>query len=104
MGTMTTERDRALAQLGALEAAAAIRDGQITSQELVNACLARVEEAEESVQAWAFLDPEHARRQARMADDMRSRGQALGALHGVPVGVKDIIDTADPACRRRDGS
>ena len=92
---MTTERDRALAQLGALEAAAAIRDGQITSQELVNACLARVEEAEESVQAWAFLDPEHARRQARMADDMRSRGQALGALHGVPVGVKDIIDTAD---------
>jgi Asp-tRNA(Asn)/Glu-tRNA(Gln) amidotransferase A subunit family amidase len=95
MGTMTTDRDRALTQLGALEAAAAIRDGQITSLELVNACLTRVEETEESVRAWAFLDPEHARRQARMADEMRSRGQALGALHGVPVGIKDIIDTAD---------
>jgi Asp-tRNA(Asn)/Glu-tRNA(Gln) amidotransferase A subunit family amidase len=95
MGTMITDRERALTQLGAVEAAAAIRDGQITSQELVDACLARIEETEESVQAWAFLDPEHARRQARVADEMRSRGQALGALHGVPVGIKDIIDTAD---------
>ena len=92
---MTTERERALTHLGAVEAAAAIRDGQITSEELVDACLARIEETEESVQAWAFLDPQHARKQARFADEMRSRGQALGALHGVPVGIKDIIDTAD---------
>jgi len=92
---MTTERKRALIHLGALEAAAAIREGRITSQELVDACLTRIEETEESIQAWAFVDPQHARAQARMADDMRSRGHPLGALHGVPVGIKDIIDTAD---------
>ena len=92
---MITERQRGLVRLGALEATAAIRDGQITSQELVEACLARIDEAEEAVQAWAFLDPQHARAQARAADEARSRGRAQGALHGVPVGIKDIIDTAD---------
>ena len=47
------------------------------------------------VQAWAFLDPEHALAQARAADDVRLSGQPVGPLHGVPVGIKDIIDTAD---------
>jgi Asp-tRNA(Asn)/Glu-tRNA(Gln) amidotransferase A subunit family amidase len=90
-----TDRQRVLTRLGAVEAAAAIREGQVTSQELVEACLARIDEAEESVQAWAFLDPQHARSQARAADEARSRGQPLGALHGIPVGIKDIVDTAD---------
>ncbi len=92
---MITERQRGLTRLGALEAAAAIRDGQIASEELVDACLARIDEVEEGVQAWAFLDPQHARGQARAADEARSRGRPIGALHGVPVGIKDIIDTAD---------
>jgi Asp-tRNA(Asn)/Glu-tRNA(Gln) amidotransferase A subunit family amidase len=90
-----SERERMLARLGAAEAAAAISEGRLTSKELVEACLARIAQAEETVQAWAFLDPEHAREQARAADAARSAGQPLGALHGVPVGVKDIIDTAD---------
>jgi Asp-tRNA(Asn)/Glu-tRNA(Gln) amidotransferase A subunit family amidase len=90
-----TERQRGLARLGALEAAAAIRDGHITSQELVDACLARIDEIDQNVQAWAFLDPQYAREQARAADEARGRGRPLGALHGVPVGIKDIIDTAD---------
>ncbi|HEY2558216.1 MAG TPA: amidase [Caldimonas sp.] len=93
-GTLT-ERERTLSRLGAVEAARAIGDGQITSEELVDACLARIGEAEESIQAWAFVDPEHARQQARAADEARSRGSPLGALHGVPVGIKDVIDTAD---------
>src|SRR5439155_317527 len=57
--------------------------------------LARVREIDGQVQAWTFLDPEHALAQARAADELRMSGQPIGALHGVPVGLKDIIDTAD---------
>jgi Asp-tRNA(Asn)/Glu-tRNA(Gln) amidotransferase A subunit family amidase len=92
---MTTERQRALTRLGAVGAAAAIRDGALTCEELVDACLARIDEVEETVQAWAFLDPQHVRERARAADEARQRGAPLGALHGVPIGIKDIIDTSD---------
>jgi Asp-tRNA(Asn)/Glu-tRNA(Gln) amidotransferase A subunit family amidase len=47
------------------------------------------------VQAWAFLDPVHALAQARAADELKMSGGPIGPLHGVPVGLKDIIDTAD---------
>lgn len=72
-----------------------MRDGEITSQELVRACLERIAEHEPTVGAWAHLDPEYAQVQAKAADEWRQRGRELGALHGLPVGVKDIIDTAD---------
>src|SRR6266581_8392844 len=81
--------------VAAVEGARMIRDGVITSVELVQACLARVREVDGQVQAWAFLDPEHALAQARAADEFRLSGQAIGPLHGVPVGIKDIIDTGD---------
>ena len=79
----------------ATDAARAIRDGAISSEQLVEACLARVREAEPQVQAWQFLDPERARAQARARDADRREGRPSGPLHGVPVGIKDIIDTAD---------
>ncbi|OGA48688.1 MAG: glutamyl-tRNA amidotransferase [Betaproteobacteria bacterium RIFCSPLOWO2_12_FULL_63_13] len=81
--------------LGAAEAANALSEGRIGSEELVAACLARIKADEDRVQAWAFLDPEHALRQARDADQRRREGRPLGPLHGIPVGVKDIIDTQD---------
>ena len=81
--------------LSASEAARLIREGVLSSAELVQACLARVRETDAEVQAWAFLDPDHALAQARAADDWRLGGRPLGPLHGVPVGIKDIIDTAD---------
>jgi Asp-tRNA(Asn)/Glu-tRNA(Gln) amidotransferase A subunit family amidase len=81
--------------LGAVEAARRIREGMLTSEELVQACLERIREVEPTVKAWTFLDESHALAQARMADDQRRTGQPVGALHGVPVGIKDIIDTAD---------
>jgi Asp-tRNA(Asn)/Glu-tRNA(Gln) amidotransferase A subunit family amidase len=81
--------------LSASDAARLVRDGAISSEQLVEACLARVRETDAQVQAWAFLDPDHALEQARAADDWRRQGRLTGALHGVPVGVKDIIDTAD---------
>ena len=81
--------------LSATDAARAVRDGAISSEQLVEACLARIREAEPAVQAWQFLDPEHALKQARELDDRRRQGAATGPLHGVPVGIKDIIDTTD---------
>jgi len=82
-------------RLSATEAAGLIRAGTIESGDLVLACLERVARVEPDVQAWAFLDPDHAMVQARAADEWRRSGRPLGALHGVPVGLKDIIDTAD---------
>jgi Asp-tRNA(Asn)/Glu-tRNA(Gln) amidotransferase A subunit family amidase len=84
-----------IARMNAVEAAGAIRAGRITSEALVSACLDRIAALEERVGAWAFLDPGHALKQAREADRARREGKALGPLHGVPVGVKDIFDTKD---------
>jgi Asp-tRNA(Asn)/Glu-tRNA(Gln) amidotransferase A subunit family amidase len=81
--------------LSACDAARAIRDGAISSEQLVEACLARVREVEDSIQAWQFLEPEHALGQARALDQARREGRPTGPLHGVPVGIKDIIDTGD---------
>ena len=81
--------------LTATEAASQLRDGIISAEELVTVCLDRINAVEPEVQAWAHLDPEHALKQARLRDQARSAGMPLGPLHGVPVGVKDILDTQD---------
>jgi Asp-tRNA(Asn)/Glu-tRNA(Gln) amidotransferase A subunit family amidase len=81
--------------LTAADVARAIRDGMLSSEDLVAACLARISEVEPQVQAWQFLDPEHALSQARRRDLERREGRAFGPLHGVPVAIKDIIDTGD---------
>ena len=84
-----------LSLLSAAEGAKRIRDGLLTSEEWVGACLERIRALEPKVQAWTFLDEEHALAAARAADEKKRSGEAFGALQGVPVGVKDIIDTAD---------
>jgi Asp-tRNA(Asn)/Glu-tRNA(Gln) amidotransferase A subunit family amidase len=81
--------------LSASDAARAIRDGAISSEQLVEACLQRIRESEPAVQAWQFLNEEHALAQARTLDEQRREGRATGPLHGIPVGIKDIIDTSD---------
>jgi Asp-tRNA(Asn)/Glu-tRNA(Gln) amidotransferase A subunit family amidase len=81
--------------LSASEAARLICGGAISSEQLVEACLARIREVDGDVQAWAFLDADHALTQARAADELRLSGQPTGPLHGVPVAIKDIVDTAD---------
>ncbi len=81
--------------LGAAEAAQMIRDGLISSQDLVGACLDQIERLEERVQAWAFIDRDLAMKQAKAADAALQTGRPVGSLHGVPVGIKDIIDTGD---------
>ena len=78
-------------RLSAARAAALIATGELTSEALTAACLERIAEREPRVRAWAHLDPDAALAQARERDAQASRGP----LHGVPVAVKDIIDTAD---------
>jgi Asp-tRNA(Asn)/Glu-tRNA(Gln) amidotransferase A subunit family amidase len=75
--------------------AAGLRQGQISSSDLINACLDRIAAREPQVKAWAFLDAERAREYAKLADAWRASGLPLGPLHGLPVGVKDVFDTAD---------
>ena len=81
--------------LTATEAAAAIAAGRLSSVDLVKSCLTRIEETDGAIKAWAHLDPAAALAQATECDRIRKGGYALGALHGVPVGLKDIIDTVD---------
>ena len=82
-------------ELSAAAAARALRDGALTSEELVTACLERIDAVDGDIEAWAHLDPEFALTQARALDASRQAGEPVGPLHGVPVGVKDIIDTED---------
>jgi Asp-tRNA(Asn)/Glu-tRNA(Gln) amidotransferase A subunit family amidase len=83
---------RDLARVGAAEAARRIAAGDIASAALVAACLERMNEREDAVRAWAHVDGGAALREARERD---AAPAPLGPLHGVPVGVKDIVDTAD---------
>ena len=82
-------------EMTACAAAAAIRAGELSSEQLVQACLDRIAQTEDRVGAWTYLDPLHALEQARAADRLQRGGAALGPLHGIPVGIKDIFDTAD---------
>jgi Asp-tRNA(Asn)/Glu-tRNA(Gln) amidotransferase A subunit family amidase len=61
------------------------------SEKLVGACLERIAQRESEVHAWAWINPEKALAEARQRD----REAPRSALHGVPVGIKDVIDTAD---------
>ncbi|MDO8959422.1 MAG: amidase [Rhodocyclaceae bacterium] len=81
--------------LSARQAAQGIRDGLFSAEDLVQACIKQIEAREPDVQAWTYFDPQHALGQARRADEWRAAGKPLGPLHGVPVGIKDIIDTGD---------
>jgi Asp-tRNA(Asn)/Glu-tRNA(Gln) amidotransferase A subunit family amidase len=81
--------------LSAAQAAEAIRCGALSSSTLVEACLERIGARDDEIQAWVHLDPDLARAQARAADERLASGAPTGALNGVPVGVKDIFDTAD---------
>lgn len=84
-----------LTLLPAAEAARAVAAGELLSVDLVAACLEASDAREPDVMAWQTLDREHAMNQARHCDEIRQSGQMIGPLHGVPVGLKDIIDTAD---------
>ncbi|MBL8564214.1 MAG: amidase [Hyphomicrobiaceae bacterium] len=96
---MASERSAArqapsAADLGLADAAAAIASGRLRSTELVDACLERIAARDGDIGAFAALDPAFAMEQAERADRWRATGNGIGPLHGVPVAVKDVIDTA----------
>src|SRR4051794_8846082 len=84
-------RAQPLNELSVTEVTAGIVAGAFTAEAVVRDCLARIATREPVVQAFATVDPEHAVQQARALD----RGPRRGPLHGVPIGVKDVIDTVD---------
>ena len=80
-----------LHELTAIEAATLIASRKLSSVELTRACLDRAEARNRAVGAWAHLDRDYALAQAAAADAQAARSP----LHGVPFGVKDVIDTED---------
>src|SRR5262245_36882861 len=80
-----------LNELSCTEIAQGIAAGKFTAEAVTRDCLERVKTREDTVKAWATIEPEHALAQARALD----RDPRRGALHGVPIGVKDVIDTVD---------
>ena len=78
-------------KLSISDATTKIADGTLTSEALIQSCLDRVSERNDIVQAWAFLEPDLALAQARKRDQQKAKG----LLHGIPIAIKDIIDTAD---------
>lgn len=84
-----------LADLPASQARDEIARGAFKAVEIAQACLERIAEREPAVQAFEHLDIDYVMKQAEAADRYRATGRTTGPLHGVPVGVKDIIDTRD---------
>ena len=83
-----------LIKLSASEALRMMEEGTLSSEEYVKAFLKQIELREDDVGAWIFLDPKLALEQAREADKRRKDKNA-GKLNGLPIGIKDIIDTKD---------
>jgi amidase len=71
-----------------------IRDRQISAVEVLDAYLAQIAKHNSKLNAICTLDSENARARAKQADEALARGEIWGALHGVPVTIKDIFETA----------
>ena len=86
---MDTETEPA--RMTASEASVLIQTRKMSCEELVRSCLARIADRDATVKAWLRLDTDYVIRRARELDKLPSKGP----LHGLPWGVKDVIDTAD---------
>jgi amidase len=87
----------------AVSLAKAIRTKEVSSREIVGACLKRIEQVNPKLNAVVQMDAESARSQARQADEALAQGHIRGPLHGVPMTIKDSLDTAahlDRSCPR----
>jgi Asp-tRNA(Asn)/Glu-tRNA(Gln) amidotransferase A subunit family amidase len=84
-----------LLSLSALDLVRRMQNGAVSAVEVMQAHIRRIDVLEPSIRAWAYLNREPALAAAARADAAREAGHRLGVLHGLPVGVKDIIDTAD---------
>ena len=80
--------------LSAVEARALIGEKKLSATELLESCIARIEAVDHAVNAMVARDYGRARAAAKEADAAVARGDALPALHGLPIGVKDLEDVA----------
>jgi Asp-tRNA(Asn)/Glu-tRNA(Gln) amidotransferase A subunit family amidase len=72
--------------------AAAMQSGEETSGSIVRRCLSQIDEQEADLRAWVIVDRDGAVEQARTLDQERAAGSLRGPLHGIPIGIKDIVD------------
>jgi aspartyl-tRNA(Asn)/glutamyl-tRNA(Gln) amidotransferase subunit A len=77
------------------ELADALRDGRLLATDVVGSVLRRLDATEPSVHAFAYVAAAAAMAEAEVRDRLASRGEFAGPLHGIPVGVKDLFETAD---------
>ena len=75
----------------ATEVVKKIKTGQVTAEAVMRDCLDRVAEREATIKAWAYLNPEQALKAAIEID----RGEKSAPLAGLPIGIKDVLDTSD---------
>jgi aspartyl-tRNA(Asn)/glutamyl-tRNA(Gln) amidotransferase subunit A len=78
-----------------LTAADDIRQGRRTPLDLVDQCLARIDQLEDRIRAWVFVDRDGARAEAERLTRELKAGTYRGPLHGIPLGIKDIFDVFD---------
>lgn len=76
------------------KAAVQLRTRELTVEELVERCLARIEQLDDRMHAWELVDADGARREALRLDALLDDGIDEGPLHGIPIGIKDLIDVA----------
>jgi Asp-tRNA(Asn)/Glu-tRNA(Gln) amidotransferase A subunit family amidase len=81
------------------DARRAMVNREITSSALVEHCLRQIDRLESTVHAWVLVDADGARREAERLDKLAQQGHLVGPLHGIPVGIKDIIDVANMPTR-----
>jgi amidase len=77
-----------------VDTAAQVRAGEVSAREVTTAVLARIEGLDPTLRAFITVAADQALRDADALDARRRRGERLGLLHGVPVGIKDTIETA----------
>ncbi|KAI0389613.1 amidase [Xylariaceae sp. FL0594] len=80
-------------KLTATQALAKVRDGSLTIEQYAQSLLGRIEERDQAVKAWAYLDVQYVLREAKRLDQVPF--EERGPLHGLPVAVKDIMYTKD---------
>ena len=88
-------QSRDLATLTVKQASELVRRREVSSLELTEACLARIERLGRTINAFITVTREQAVAAARAADEEIRRGRRRGPLHGLPIALKDNIDTAD---------
>ena len=93
MAGSMAKRAEAIPGLATLDLRDRLASGALHAAEVAAAMLQRIASVEPTVQAWAWLDSDHVMKEARRLDALRASGRPVGPLHGVPVAIKDVIDT-----------